>query len=303
MDEIVRAVSKDGFVKISAISGRGMVEYAREIHNMSPVAAAALGRTLCAASILGDLLKEDKATLTVRINGGGPIGTIIAVSDSSGNVRGYVENPQLDAPLNASGKLDVGGVVGKNGMLTVSRDLGLAVPYISSTALVTGEIGEDFTYYCAKSEQIGAACGLGVLIGTDMSVICAGGFLVQLMPGTPSAFIERVEENIKAMGQITEILLKGDAGDIVNLALEGFEPVILARLPVEYRCYCSRERVHRAIVSMGRENLEEIYESGEETEVGCHFCSAKYHFSSGEIGSILDTGQSEEQTPKNSNSP
>ncbi|MGI5984632.1 MAG: Hsp33 family molecular chaperone HslO, partial [Oscillospiraceae bacterium] len=180
MDKIIRAVTKDGFVKISAVNGRDIVEKARQLHDLSPVATAALGRTLCITSILGELLKEENATVTVRINGGGPIGSIIAVSDNGGNVRGYVQNPHVDLPLNQNGKLDVGGAVGTSGTLTVSRDLGLKEPYIGSTALVSGEIAEDFSYYFVESEQVGAACGLGVLVDKDRSVICAGGFLVQL---------------------------------------------------------------------------------------------------------------------------
>jgi molecular chaperone Hsp33 len=176
MDKMIRAVSADGSAKISAVYSRDIVQRAREIHGLSPVASAALGRTLSAASILGSLLKEDDATVTVRVNGGGPIGSVIAVSDSSGNVRGYVQNPHIDLPLRADGKLDVGGAVGTNGMLTVSRDLGLKEPYIGSCELVSGEIAEDVTSYFASSEQVGAACGLGVLVETDCSISTAADF-------------------------------------------------------------------------------------------------------------------------------
>ncbi|MEG1315957.1 MAG: Hsp33 family molecular chaperone HslO, partial [Oscillospiraceae bacterium] len=195
MDEIIRAVTADGFAKISAISAREIVEHAHKVHNLFPVATAALGRTLCVTSMLGDLLKEDDASVTVRVNGGGPIGTVIAVSDCHGNVRGYAQNGQIDLPLRADGKLDVGGAVGTNGMLTISRDLGLKEPYIGSTALVSGEIAEDVAYYFAESEQVGAACGLGVLVDTDLSVLCAGGFIVQLLPGSPDDLIEKIESN------------------------------------------------------------------------------------------------------------
>lgn len=286
MDEIIRAVTKDGFVKISAISGRGIVERARQFHNLSPVASAALGRTLCATSILGDLLKEEDATVTVRINGGGPIGSIIAVSDSAGNVRGYVQNPHIDLPLRADGKLDVGGAVGPLGTLTVSRDLGLKEPYIGSTALVSGEIAEDFTYYFVESEQVGAACGLGVLVDTDLSIRCAGGFIVALLPGAPVSLIDGIEHNIAQMGQITELLKDGAADDLVRLVLAGFEPEILSRKPVEYRCYCSRERIMRALESIGREALDELADSGEKAEVNCQFCNQIYTFSPDEIRAI-----------------
>jgi len=291
MDEIIRAVSKDGYVKISAIDGTKIVEQARFYHNLSPVTTAALGRTLCANSILGDFLKEDDATVTVRISGGGPIGIIVAVSDSSGNVRGYVQNPRIDLPLNENGKLDVGGAVGKNGTLTVSRDLGLKEPYIGSTALVSGEIAEDFTYFFAESEQVGAACGLGVLVNTDVSVICAGGFIVQLMPGAPNTLIEKIEENICNMGQVTGVLQNGSADDLVMRVFDGLSPEILERVPVEYRCYCSRERVSRAIESISRADLEEMIESGETAEICCQFCNEVYIFTPDDIRALLPNGE------------
>jgi len=287
MDEIIRAVTSDGFVKISAISGRGLVERARQIHFLSPVATAALGRTLCAASMLGDLLKEDDASVTLRVNGGGPIGTVMAVSDSSGNVRGYVQNPHIDLPLKANGKLDVGGAVGTDGTLTVSRDLGLKEPYIGSTALVSGEIAEDLTYYFVESEQVGAACGLGVLVNTDLSVICAGGFIVALLPGAPDKLIGTIERNIAEMGQVTDILKNGTVDDLVGRVLFGLEPEILSRRTVEYRCYCSRGRVQRALESIGREALEELSESGENAEINCQFCNEVYTFTPEEIRLFL----------------
>lgn len=293
MNEIIRAVTKDGYAKISVISARDMVERARQIHDLSPVATAALGRTLLAASILGDFLKEDEATVTVRINGGGPIGTVIAVSDSQGNARGYVNDPHVDLPLKPNGKLDVGGAVGTNGQLTVSRDLGLKEPYIGSTELVSGEIAEDFAKYYVESEQVGAACGLGVLVDTDRTVACAGGFLVQLLPYAPDDIIGIIEQNIAAMGQVTDILSSGSAEDLLAAVLKGLEPEILDRSPVEYRCYCSRERVLRAIESMGKENLEEIVRDGKDTEVVCHFCEEKYTFTPDEIRELLDRQSSD----------
>lgn len=287
MDEIIRAVTRDGFIKISAVSGKDLVEKARVLHGLSPVATAALGRTLCAASILGDLLKEPDATVTLRISGGGPLGTVTAVSDSSGNVRGYVMNPQVDLPLNAFGKLDVGGAVGTNGTLTVSRDLGLKEPYIGTSALVSGEIAEDLAYYFVESEQLGAACGLGVLVDTDTSVICAGGFVAQLLPGAPDTLIEQIENNIHEMGQVTGILQNGSAETLIDFVLKGFEPEILSHTPVEYRCYCSRERVLRAVESIGRQELEEILASGENTEIVCHFCNTVYVFTPEELLELL----------------
>ena len=288
MDEIVRAVTKDGLVKISVVSGRGFVEKARELHDLSPVATAALGRTLCAASILGDLLKEDEASVTLRLNGGGPLGSVVAVADSAGNVRGYVDNPLVDLPLNAKGKLDVGGAVGTNGTLTVSRDIGLKEPYIGSTALVSGEIAEDLTYYLAESDQIGAACALGVLVDTDRSVLCAGGFIVQLLPGAPDSVIDAIEENIRAMGQVTDVLRTGTADDLLARVLKGAEIDVLSHTPVEYRCTCSRERVSAAVASISKSDLDEMAASGEDAEVRCHFCDKVYTFTPDEIKAMAE---------------
>ena len=287
MDEIIRAVSADGEVKISVISARGIVEAAHQAHGTTPVASAALGRTLCAASLLGNLLKEEKASLTVRINGGGPLGSLIAVSDSAGNVRGYVQDANVDLPLKPNGKLDVGAAVGKNGTLTISRDLGLKEPYIGSSALVSGEIAEDFAYYLLESEQVASACALGVLVDTDLSIKCAGGFIVALLPGAPDSIIEQIESNISAMGAVTTVLDGGTADDIVGGVLKGLGAEILSRDSVEYRCYCNRERVRGTVESIGRADLEEIAESDEITEVVCHFCNTAYRFSPEEIRQML----------------
>ena len=189
MDKIIRATAADGFVKMAVITARDTVERARQIHKLSPTACAALGRTLCGASLLGQAMKEEKASLTIRINGGGPMGSIVAVSDHEGNVRGYVENPRCDLPLRLDGKLDVGGAVGRDGMLTVSRDLGMREPYIGSVELVSGEIAEDLTAYLTESEQVPSACALGVLVNIDRTILAAGGFIVQLMPGADEELI------------------------------------------------------------------------------------------------------------------
>lgn len=287
MDRIIRAVSSDGSAKISVIYGRDLVEKARTTHGLTPVAAAALGRTLCAASILGELLKEEDGTLTMRINGGGPLGSVIAVSDSGGNVRGYVQHPEVDLPLRADGKLDVGGAVGRDGMLTVSRDIGLKEPYIGSTALVSGEIAEDVTSYYVSSEQVGAACGLGVLVDTDCSILTAGGFLVQLMPFAAEEAVSRLEQNIAGMKPVTELLRDGLEA-VVQAVMDGLEPRILDSVPVEYRCYCSRGRVLEAISSIGREELEDMIASGEETEVSCQFCDSVYRFTPDELRRLLE---------------
>ena len=288
MDEIIRAVTGDGYAKISAISAKGMIERARQLHDTSPVATAALGRSLCAASMLGDLLKEETATLTLRINGGGPIGTVIAVSDSQGMVRGYVENPQVDVPNREDGKLNVGAAVGVDGMLTISRDLGLKEPYIGSTRLVSGEIAEDLAYYYMESEQVASAVGLGVRVDTDLSVKCAGGFIVQLLPGAPDSLIDMIEENIQITGQVTGILENGCAQDLVDAVFMDLSPETLSSTSVEYRCYCSRERVRRAVESLSLEDLREIYAGGVAAQVSCQFCNTVYDFSGDEILEMIN---------------
>ncbi|MGI6029537.1 MAG: Hsp33 family molecular chaperone HslO [Candidatus Heteroscillospira sp.] len=295
MGEIIRAVSGDGLVKISVIEGRDIAERARMIHGTSATATAALGRSLCATAILGDMLKEEKASITVRINGGGALGTLMTVSDSSGNVRGYVQNPEADLPTRADGKLDVGGLVGKNGMMTVSRDFGYGEPYIGSTELVSGEIAEDYTSYYCSSEQTQAACGLGVLVDTDLSVRSAGGFLVQLLPGADDSVISALEANIAVMPAVSDVLMAGDGAALVNYVLLGMEPEILERHPAEYRCYCSRQRVAAAIASIGAKALEEMAADTQPTRVSCQFCDAEYVFTPEEIGELAQQSRENEK--------
>lgn len=287
MDKIIRAMTTDGFVKISAIDGRDLVARAKEIHHTSPTATAALGRLLCAASLLGNLMKEDDASLTMRVNGGGPIGGIAAVSDSAGNVRGYVGDPTVDLPLRPDGKLDVGGAVGRNGMLTVSRDIGLKEPYIGSTELVSGEIAEDVAAYLTESEQIPAAVGLGVLVETDLSVAQAGGFIVQLMPGAPEGTIETLEDNIFWMDSVTMQLSDGGAEELIRNVLKGLDVEFVETCPVEYRCNCGRERVEEVLGTIGDGELRDMADSGEEISVSCQFCDAVYRFSPGDVERIL----------------
>ena len=278
MDQIVRAVSADGFVKISAITARDMVERARVIHDLSPTACAALGRTLCGASMLGELMKEADASLTIRVNGGGPAGSVIAVSDSEGNARGYVQNPQADLPTRADGKLDVGGLVGRSGMLTVSRDIGLKEPYVGSVELVSGEIAEGLAQDMVESEQIPSAVGLGVLIDTDKSVKAAGGFIVQLMPGAPENLIEKLETNILFMDQLTTVLSEDGVDAVISQVLFSLDPREAERHGVEYRCTCSRERVAEALRSVGEAELRSMAAEGHDAEVSCQFCDKVYRF-------------------------
>ena len=286
MDRILRAVAADGFVKMAVIDGRALVQRAREIHDCSPTAAAALGRTLCAASLLGNALKEERATLTIRISGGGPAGAIIAVSDHEGNVRGLIENPGVELPLRADGKLDVGGAVGRDGMLTVSRDIGLREPYIGSTALVSGEIAEDLTAYLLESEQVPSACALGVLVDRDRSIRAAGGFVVQLMPGADESLIERLEENIFLMDQLTTVLDEDGAEALFEQVLRGMDYTLLETSPVEYRCACSRARVEDALRCLSDDEIRDISADGKDVEVGCDFCGTSYRFTPQELAAL-----------------
>jgi len=294
MDRIIRATAGDGFIKMAVINARDMVERARQIHDCSPTASAALGRTLCAASLMGEMLKEEKASLTIRINGGGPIGSIVAVSDSAGYVRGYVENPGLDLPLRSDGKLNVGAAVGIDGMLTVSRDLGLREPYIGSTELVSGEIAEDVTRYLLESEQVPSACGLGVLVDTDLSIKAAGGFIVQLMPGAPEEYIERLEDNVFMMDQLTTILDEDGVEELFTQVLKGFEYHTVGEVPVGYRCYCSRERVAEAVSCIDNSELEDIISEQKDVEISCQFCDEVYSFSPADLRAILEGKKAQE---------
>ena len=293
MDRIIRATAADGFIKMAVVDGRDTVQRAREIHGTTPTASAALGRTLCAASLMGNMLKEEDASLTIRIVGGGPAGQIIAVSDSAGNVRGIIENPGVDLPLRADGKLDVGGAVGLDGMLTVSRDLGLREPYIGSVQLVSGEIAEDVTAYLLESEQVPSACALGVLVDTDRSIRAAGGFIVQLMPGADETLIGKLEDNIFLMDQVTTILDEDGAEELFTQVLKGFEYHITEETPVAYKCRCSRERFAHAFTSIDRADLVDMVLAKEDAEIVCDFCGTKYTFTHEDLRALAFASKEE----------
>ena len=287
-DEIVRAITGDGLVKASAITGRSLVERARGIHRLSPMATAALGRALMGAGMMGDMLKEEQGSLTLQIKGGGPLGTILAVSDCEGNVRGYVQNPQVELMEQRPGKLDVGAAVGLDGTLTVIKDIGLKEPYVGSIGLFSGEIADDLAMYFVESEQIPTACALGVLVGLDQSVTAAGGYLIQLLPGAGEDIIEKIEAGVRAMGPVSAALAGGlDGEGLLRSVLGDFQLEILEKHPVEYRCYCSRERVSRALISMGREELSSLIEDQGRAELTCQFCDAVYRFSQTELEHLL----------------
>ena len=276
-DYIIRGMAANHQVRFFAAYSKNLVEEARKRHETSPVATAALGRTLAAVSMMGNALKEDGASVTLQIKGGGPAGRLLAVSDGTGNVKGYVEHPVVELPPRADGHLDVGTAVGKDGTLDVIRDLGMREPYIGQVPLTSGEIAEDVTTYFAISEQIPTVCALGVLVDKDLSVRCAGGFVVQLLPGATEEEIEHLEKNIKAMPSVTTMLEQGmSVRDMLELALQGFQPDILDSYHVTYKCDCSLERVEKMIRSLGKKEVEKMRDEDPVAEVNCQFCNKNY---------------------------
>ena len=288
MGELVRAMTVDGFVKAVAVTTTDIVEKARQMHKTLPTATAALGRLLSAASMMGNMQKVENGSITLQVKGGGPLGTVLAVSDAEGNVRGYVQHPQVSLMEKYRGKLDVGGAVGTEGMLTVIRDLQMKEPYVGSVELVSGEIAEDITEYFVQSEQTPTACALGVLVDTDQRVRAAGGYIIQLLPGAPDETISRIEEGISKAGAVTGMLDRGlSAEQVLQTVMEGLDLEILETTPVSYRCYCSRDRVVSTLISLGREELRQIVEDRETIHIECQFCDTIYDFTPDEIQEIL----------------
>lgn len=288
MSELVRMISVDGTLTVIAADTTDIINKMEQIHQTSAVTSAALGRLLTAASMMGAVLKGKDNSITLRLNGNGPAGSLIAVSDSEGNVRGYVANPVVEIPLNDKGKLDVAGAVGKDGSLTVMKDLGLKEPYIGQIPIVSGEIAEDITNYFATSEQVPSVCALGVLVNPDLSIKAAGGFIIQLLPTAFDDTIDQVEECIKNIEPVTQMLTSGmTVEEICRHVLKTFELDILDTSNPEYRCNCSRERVTKALISMGREELIEMSKEPF-TEVDCHFCEKKYRFTPEEVRKLAE---------------
>lgn len=288
-DYLVRGMSMDGFVKMVAIRSTETVKRAAQIHGTTPNATAALGRCLTACSMMGNTQKVENGSMTLQVRGGGPIGTITCVSDAEGNVRGVVTEPKLPLVEKYPGKLDVGACVGTDGTLTVIRDLQMKEPYIGSVPLVTGEIGDDITAYFAQSEQTPTACALGVLVDRDCSVKVAGGYLLQLLPGAPEETIDALERGIKRAGAVTAMLEQGmSPEDILGQVCGDLGVLFLETTPVCYRCYCSRERVTAALISLGKEELKQIMEEEKEFPVECQFCDTVYRFSKEDIADILE---------------
>lgn len=287
MGKIVRTISADASVVASAIVGKDIVGEIERIHKTSAVVTAALGRLTLGTSLMGFGLKGDKDTITVRMNGDGPIGMLMAVSDSKGNVKAYVTNPIVELPLNNYGKLDVGTAVGRNGMLSVVKDLGLKEPYVGQVPIVSGEIAEDITSYMATSEQIPTVCALGVLVNPDLTVNQAGGYLIEVLPFADKKVIDVIEKNINSLPSVTNMLSSGmTVENIAMRVLDGLEPNVLDDFEVNYKCDCSRERVERALISVGKSELSEMAQDGF-TNVECHFCDKNYKFTSEEILELI----------------
>ena len=287
MDKLVRCISADGTLVIMAAETTDMVERAQQIHKTSAVTSAALGRLLTASSLMGSMLKGDSESVTLRMNGGGPAGTVMAVSDCWGNARGYVQNPVVEIPLNAKGKLDVAGAIGTDGSLVVIKDLNLKEPYIGQTPIISGEIAEDLTSYYAISEQLPSVCALGVLVNPDLSIKKAGGFIIQLLPTAFDDTIDMVERCIAGIPSVTQMLSDGmTPEEICHRVLSEFELEVLDESHPVYKCNCSKDRVEGALISTGIKTLQEL-ELEEKTEVNCQFCEKKYVFSGSDISELI----------------
>ena len=288
-DYLVRGMSMDGLVRVVAIRSTDLVERARQIHKTTPNATAAFGRALTAASMMGNMQKVENGSMTLQIKGDGPIGSVVCVSDPVGNVRGYVYNANVPFAEKYPGKLDVGATVGTDGTLTVIRDLQMKEPYVGSVELVTGEIGDDVTAYFAQSEQTPTACALGVLVDRNQSVKVAGGYLIQLLPGATEEIIDKVEKGIQRAGAVTKMLEAGlTPEDILGQVCGELGVVFMETTEVSYKCYCNRDRVTAALVSLGREELTQIMDEGKTFPVECQFCDTVYSFTPDDIKTILN---------------
>lgn len=287
MARILRAMTKDGSARAIILDGRDIVERARQIHNTTPVATAALGRTLLATSLAGSMLGEKEDVITIRFKGDGIGGSVVATSDWCGNVRGFIQNPSADLPLRADGKLDVGGCIGQ-GELYILRDAGGSEPYVGISKIQTGEVGDDIAYYYATSEQIPTVCALGVLVDRDYTVLRAGGALIQLLPFYDDEVADKLEQNAAKMRPITKILSEGTLEDVLAEVLDGIEYDLFDEIECEYKCACSREKTDNALISLGAKELTDMIENGDEvTEMTCSFCDAVYKYSKSDLKHLL----------------
>lgn len=288
-DYMVNAITTNGAIRVIAADTTQLCAKAQKIHKMMPTAAAALGRALTAAVIMGSMQKSRDDSITLQFNGGGPIGRVLAVGNGNAEVKGYVDNPLVDLPLNDKGKLDVGGAVGKDGMLSIVRDLGLKEPYVGQVPLVNGEIAEDITFYYANSEQIPTAVALGVLIDVDYTVKAAGGFILQVLPGAYDEDIDNVEKTVASISSVTQMLENGKTPeDIVQALLSDYEIEYFDNETPKYVCDCSRERTDRALISIGKEELEKIINEDQKAEITCHFCDKAYKYTKKELEKLLE---------------
>ncbi len=287
-DYIIRATAAGGQIRAFAATTRDLTEYARSAHNTSPVATAALGRLLTAGAMMGVMMKGEDDLLTIKIQGDGPIGGLTVTADSKGNVKGYVYNPEVMLPPNEKGKLDVGGALGV-GVLSVVRDIGLKEPYVGQTILVSGEIAEDLTYYFATSEQTPSSVALGVLMNRDNTVRRAGGFILQLLPGASDEVISELEKKIQEITSVTSLLDAGNTPEmILEHILDGFGMEITDRIPARFFCNCSKERIEKALISVGKKELKEMIDDGKTIEVNCHFCNKHYPVTVDELKNLLE---------------
>lgn len=285
-DYVVRATAANAQIRAFACTTREVVETARQAHNTSPVITAALGRLLSAGAMMGTMLKGEQDLLTLQIKGDGPASGLTVTADAAANVKGYANVPDVMLPANAIGKLDVSGAIGQ-GMLSVIKDMGLKEPYVGQTVLQTGEIAEDLTYYFATSEQVPSSVGLGVLMEKDNTVKQAGGFIVQLMPFAEESVIDKLEQNLSQISSVTSLLDAGNTPEqMLEILLEGLEPEIMDTVPTAFRCNCDKKRVEKALIAIGKQELQSMIEDGEEIEVNCHFCNSHYKFSVDELKDI-----------------
>ncbi|APC41736.1 Hsp33 family molecular chaperone HslO [Clostridium estertheticum] len=293
MDNLVRATAKEGQVRIVAAITTELVNEGVTMHQCAPTAAAAFGRMLTAGTLMGTLLKSEKDSLTLQIDGGGQAKGVVVTAHADSSVKGYIGNPNVDLPANTLGKLDVGGAVGKDGYLRVIRDMGLKEPYIGQVPIRTGEIGDDLAYYFTVSEQTPSAVGLGVLVDTDMSIKAAGGFIIQMMPDADEFLADMITYRLEEIPSITDFIAKGmSICEILEFIFEDMELKIHEEVKPMYKCDCSRERVERALISIGKKDLEEIYNDDKTEELKCHFCNKNYEFNHEDIGKLLKEAKS-----------
>lgn len=289
MAYILRGTALNGDVRLFAAITTDLVEKARQIHDLSPTASAALGRLLTAGAMMGAMQKGENDTITIRMNGGGPAGNIIVVADSKGRVKGYMSNPQVDMPLNQKGKLDVGGAIGREGMLNIVKDMGLKEPYVGQVPIYTGEVGDDIAYYFNISEQTPTAVPVGVLVDTDRTIKAAGGLIIQMMPGANEMIGEIITFRLEEIPPISKLIAEGKSGeDILNLLFDDMDLKIYEKLEVDYVCDCSKERVERALIALGREELTKLKEEEEKIQIECHFCNKKYEFTKKDIENLIE---------------